>query len=273
MPDYSEELELAIKAAREAAELIQTYQSENRFSINLKGKNDLVTDADLAAEKKILSIIRETFPDDQVLAEETEQEMVLPENRTWMVDPIDGTTNFAHGFPVYCVSIAMWEHQQPRVGVVLEANRDELFTATAGGGAFLNGNRLKVSEQDPANSMIGTGFPYNDLSILPHYIRFFEWLIHHTQGIRRPGSAAYDLCCVAAGWFDGFYEYSLNPWDVGAGSLLVMEAGGEISDWEGGDNWLFGQRLIAGNPAVHNFLKEAIQEHFPAEHLRVKSER
>ncbi len=269
MPDYSEELEIAITAAREAADLIQAYRAENTFNVDLKGKNDLVTDADLAAEERILGILRNAFPEDQILAEETEQEPVLPESRTWMVDPIDGTTNFAHGFPIYCVSIAMWEHQEPKAGVVLEVNRGDLFTATAGGGAFLNDEPLRVTaRKDPASSMIGTGFPYNDLSILPHYIDFFEWLIHQTRGIRRPGSAAYDLCCVAAGWFDGFYEYSLSPWDVAAGSLIVMEAGGKVSDWEGGGNWLFGERVVAGNPAIHDFLLEAIQKKFPEQHLK-----
>lgn len=263
MSDYTHELEIAKKAARSAAAIIQDFQSSNNFEINFKGKNDLVTDADLASEKKILSVIKDVFPDDQVLAEETAKEQVLPEQRTWMIDPIDGTMNFAHGFPIFCVSIALWENQEPKMGLVLEVNKDECFSATKGGGAYLNDAPIRVSSvTEPQYALIGTGFPYNDMSLVQNYLRIFEWLIYRTQGVRRPGAASYDLCCVASGRFDGFYEYSLNAWDVGAASLIVQEAGGTISDWEGGDNWLFGQRIIAGNPQIHSFLGKAIKEHF-----------
>lgn len=269
MADYSKELEVAKKAAGEASEIIQGFRDNHNFEINFKGKNDLVTDADLASEEKILSIIREAFPDDQILAEETSTQQVLPEQRTWMVDPIDGTTNFAHGFPVFCVSIGLWEKQEAKMGLVLEVNKDECFYAIKGGGAFLNGDPIHVSALDePQHSMIGTGFPYNDLSLLQNYLRIFEWLLRRTQGVRRPGAASYDLCCVAAGRFDGFYEYSLNPWDVGAASLIVQEAGGTVTDWEGGSNWLFGQRIVAGNSDVHEFLIKAIKEHFSEAEIR-----
>ncbi len=270
MSDYTNELNIAKKAADEAADLIRDFQQKKSFEINFKGHNDLVTDADVAAESTILEIISENFPDDHVLAEESSTEMVMPGGRTWLIDPIDGTTNFAHGFPVYCVSIGLWENKQPKAGLVLEVNNEELFEATAGGGAFLDGESITVSSiQDPAHAMIGTGFPYNDLSIVENYLKLFRWLMHHTQAVRRPGAASYDLCCVAAGRFDGFYEYSLNPWDVGAASLIIQEAGGVISDWQGGENWLFGERIIAGNAEVHAFLLEAIQEHFPEEELQM----
>lgn len=269
MPDYSNELEIAKEAARTAADIIREFKTNRDFEINFKGKNDLVTDADLASEKKILEIIQGAFPDDQILAEETSQQHVVPEQRTWLIDPIDGTTNFAHGFPVFCVSIALWEEQEAKMGLVLEVNKDECFYALKGEGAFLNEKPIQVSSIDePQYSLIGTGFPYNDLSIVQNYLRIFEWLMHRTQGVRRPGAASYDLCCVACGRFDGFYEYSLNAWDVGAASLIVQEAGGNISDWEGGDNWLFGQRIIAGNPGIHAFLLKAIQEHFPETEIR-----
>lgn len=269
MPDYSKELEIAKKAAFEASQIISDFRESHNFKINFKGKNDLVTDADLASEEMILNIIREAFPDDQILAEETSKKHVLPERRTWLVDPIDGTTNFAHGFPVFCVSIALWEKQEARMGLVLEVNKEECFYALKGEGAFLNEQPIHVSSiEDPKYSMIGTGFPYNDLSLLQNYLRIFEWLLHRTQGVRRPGAASYDLCCVAAGRFDGFYEYALNPWDVGAASLIVQEAGGTVTDWEGGSNWLFGQRLVAGNPKIHEFLFKAIEEHFSDAELR-----
>lgn len=263
MSNYSNELDAAKRAARKASEVIQSFLNTHDFEINFKGKNDLVTDADLAAEEAILEVIREAFPQDQIMAEESAEEQVLPEKRTWLIDPIDGTTNFAHGFPVFCVSIAFWEQQQAKVGLVLEVNMDECFTAVRGGGAFLNGEKIEVSTiKDAKHSMIGTGFPYNDLSLVKNYLRFFEWLMHRTQGVRRPGSAAYDLCCLACGRYDGFYEYALNPWDIAAGSLIVKEAGGIVTDWQGGENWLFGERIVAGNEHIHAFLLKAIQEHF-----------
>lgn len=266
MADYSNELEIARKAAFAGAEIMRSYQENFDFEIDLKGKNDLVTDADLEVEKKVLNIITDAFPDDYILAEETEQGTRLPEKRSWLVDPIDGTTNFAHGFPIFCVSIALWENKKPKMGLVLEVGREELFTATAGGGAYLNGEPISVSSiQDPAGSLIGTGFPYRDLHLVEHYLNLFEQLMHDTHGVRRPGSAAYDLCCTAAGRFDGFYEYSLNAWDVAAASLIIKEAGGVISDWEGDDNWLFGKRIVAGNEKIHAFLLDAINEYFTPE--------
>lgn len=268
MTDYSEELNVAKEAAHKAAEVIRDYQQRQSFSVNFKGRNDLVTDADMAAEEAILGILCERFPKDNILAEESSEEMHLPEGRTWLIDPIDGTTNFAHGFPIYCVSIGLWKNDQPKAVLVLEVNSGEVFEAVKERGAFLNGNRISVSKVSDANrAMIGTGFPYNDLSLVDHYITFFKWLLDQTQAVRRPGAASYDLCCVASGRFDGFYEYSLNPWDVGAASLIVQEAGGVISDWQGGDDWLFGERIVAGNPEIHQFLLDAIQNHFLAEEL------
>ncbi|MFH5831193.1 inositol monophosphatase family protein [Halalkalibaculum sp. DA384] len=271
MTDYSKELEIAKQAAQKGSEIIRNYTSNQNFNIELKGKNDLVTDADLETEKVILTHIRNVFPEDQIMAEESAGERRVPEARTWLVDPIDGTTNFAHGFPIYCVSVAMWEHGEPKVGVVLEVGRDQLFTAQKGRGARLNGSPIYISRiTDPADSLIGTGFPYRDLHMVEHYLDLFEYLIHNTHGVRRPGSAAYDLCCVAAGYFDGFYEYSLNAWDVAAASLIIQEAGGEISDWEGDDNWLFGKRILAGNKVIHDFLLNAVEEHFTPEERKAE---
>lgn len=263
MSEYSNELNTAKEAARKASEVITHFQQEHNFEISFKGKNDLVTDADIAAEEAILKVITNAFPNDQIMAEESASEQVLPKARTWIIDPIDGTTNFAHGFPVFCVSIALWERQEAKVGLVLEVSADECFTAVRGKGAFLNGQKIEVSKIAQAkDSLIGTGFPYNDLSLVKNYLRFFKWLMHRTQGVRRPGSAAYDLCCVACGRYDGFYEYALSPWDIAAGSLIAEEAGGIVTDWQGGDNWLFGERIIAGNTDIYSFLLKAIQEHF-----------
>src|SRR5690625_4981571 len=270
MSDYTVELNVARKAARAAAEIIRDFQSAGNYAINFKGDNDLVTDADLKSEQQILSIIQNEFPADHVLAEESSEDLYLPEGRTWLIDPIDGTTNFAHGFPVYCVSIGLWENRQPQMGLVLEVSRDEWFTALAGRGAYLNGDPISVSQvRDPKSALVGTGFPYNnDLSLVDHYLGFFRKLIYQIQGVRRAGAAAFVLCCGACGRFDGFYEYSLNPWAVGAAALIVKEAGGAISDWSGGEHWLLGKRIVAGNPSIHQFLLEEIQKQFTEQELR-----
>jgi len=270
MSDYSKELTVARKAADKASQIIQKYQINNNFSVDFKGKNDLVTEADLKSEETIISTLKEEFSEDEIMAEETAQKKIMPGGRTWIIDPIDGTTNFAHGFPIYCVSIALWEDKQPKVGLVLEVSRKEYFTAIVGKGAYLNGDPMSVSSVDSLDdAMIGTGFPYNDMSLVDDYVRFFRWLLENSQGVRRPGAASYDLCSVAAGRFDGFYEYSLNPWDVGAAALIVQEAGGKVSDWEGYDNWLFGKRIVAGNPTVQEQLLQAIREHFPTKSLAI----
>lgn len=272
MSDYTSELNTAKKAAKSAAQIIQKYQRDNSFTVNLKGKNDLVTEADVRAEEEILSFIRKEFPSDHILAEETAQKDSMTDGRTWLIDPIDGTTNFTHGFPIYCVSIGLWENKKPQMGLVLEVANDECFTALAGKGAFLDGNPISVSKREnPEDALIGTGFPYNDLSLMDNYLQFFRMLMTSTQGVRRPGAASYDLCCVACGRFEGFYEYALNPWDVGAGALIVQEAGGLVTDWSGGENWLYGGRIVAGNPEVHTFLLEEISNYFEEEEIKVKS--
>lgn len=266
------ELDTAIKAAQSAAKVIRKYSEQKKhFNIELKGKNDLVTDADVASEKEIIRIITGQFPGDQILAEESAADATLTDARTWIIDPIDGTTNFAHGFPVFCVSIGFWEDRQPKSAVVLEVNQNELFTAEKGKGAFLNGDPIHASkETEHKNALIMTGFPYKNLDILDDYLKLFKSLIHNTHGVRRPGSAAYDLCCLAAGRCEGFYEYGLAPWDVAAGSLIIQEAGGVISDWSGGDNWLLGERFVAGNKPVHSFLLDEIKEHIQAEKIELQ---
>lgn len=263
MGRYAKELQTAKEAATAAAEVIRGYRSNLDFDIAYKGKNDLVTDADLEAEKTILGILNDSFPDDRFMAEESSKEQQVPEKRTWLIDPVDGTINFAHGFPPFCVSIALWEGGEPAVGVVLEVHGNELFSAEAGEGAHLNDRQIRVSPVSEASgALIATGFPYKDLGLLENYLNLFEWLLHNTHGVRRAGSAAYDLGCIAAGRCDGFYEYALSPWDVGAGTLLIKEAGGVISDWEGGDRWLLGKRIIAGNPEIHAFLLDVLPDHF-----------
>src|SRR6056297_48247 len=255
----NKDLEVALKAARAGVETVKDFRNK-ALNIKQKGFHDLVTDADLAAEKTILGILLDNFPGDVILAEETADNDTLSDERTWIVDPIDGTTNFAHGFPIYCVSVALWENREPKVAVVIEINRNEEFTAVKGAGAKLNGVDIAVSEKDDhKHAFIATGFPYNDLSLIDPYLKLFRHLMHQLQGIRRPGAASYDLCCVACGRFDGFYEYSLHAWDVAAAALIIQEAGGVVTNWNGGDDWLFGERLLAGNPDIHAYLLEQIE--------------
>ncbi len=268
----SHELEIARKAAFAAADLIRDYHTEHSgLGIRYKGRHDLVTKADIASEEIILSYIKDAFPDDEILAEESTGVEALSDRRTWIVDPIDGTTNFAHEFPLFCVSIALYQNKSALMGLVYEVNQGELFTAEKGDGAKLNGKPIEVSDiTQPDEALFGTGFPYRDLELIDDYLQLFKVFMEETQGVRRPGTAAYDLCCVAAGRFDGFYEYALAPWDVAAASLIVREAGGLVSDWEDDQKWLFGKRIIAGNPEMHKYILGRIQDTIPAEYRKSK---
>ncbi|MFP8488154.1 inositol monophosphatase family protein [Gracilimonas sp. Q87] len=260
---YKNELKVAKKAARAAAKIIRDYAEDSSFNVSLKGVNDLVTDADLASEKKIIECIKEYFPGDEVLAEESEQKDKIPEGRIWIIDPIDGTTNFAHGFPAYCISIALWENKEPLIGLVMEVANNELFHAVKGRGAFRNGDPIQVSDETaPSSALIGTGFPYKELDLIDNYLKLFKRMMGKTHGVRRPGTAAWDLCNVACGRFEGFYEYGLSAWDVAAGSLIIKEAGGRVTDWKGGNDWLFGKRIVAGNEPIADFLVREIKKCF-----------
>ncbi len=268
---FNRELEIAKKAANEAASIIRCFRANQSFDIELKGKNDLVTDADLASEKMIIEVIKSEFPEDQFLAEESNTYSALPLGRIWIIDPIDGTTNFAHGFSPFCVSIAFWVDGDAKVAVVLEVAHDEMFSAVNGEGAWLNDEPISVSStSDPAKSLVATGFPYTQFDLVDPYLAVLKILMQKTHGIRRAGAASYDLCCVAAGRVEGFYEYGLSPWDVAAGSLIIKEAGGMVTDWKGGDGWLFGKRIIAGNEALVTFLTKEIQNVFLDGHLTFK---
>lgn len=265
MEPTNHDLQIALKAARAGVETIREFKTRT-LNVRKKGFHDLVTDADIATEKTILSVIQSQFPEDEILAEETAEGDTLSEKRTWIVDPIDGTTNFAHDFPVYCVSVALWENRTPKVGVVIEVNRNEEFTAAKGEGAWLNGEPIRVSDTDTsADGFVATGFPYNDLSLVEPYLNLFRHLMEELQGIRRPGAASYDLCCVACGRFDAFYEYSLHAWDVAAAALIIQEAGGVVTNWEGTSDWLFAQRMVAGNKAIHHYLLNQVKTYIPAD--------
>jgi myo-inositol-1(or 4)-monophosphatase len=260
------DLDLAVKAARRAGEIMLDFQQDlSRLEISLKGKFDLLTQADVACEHAIIDIIKAARPSDRFLGEETGGSRDLA-GRVWIIDPIDGTTNFTHGFPVFSTSIALWENGKPLAGVVSAPKLQELFTAEAGKGAFLNGKKIQVaSVERPENVLIGTGFPYRDITVIDDYLKLLRVFMEETQGLRRPGSAAFDLACVAAGRYGGFYEYALAPWDVAAGVLLVQEAGGVVTDWTGGENWLLGRRIACGSPAIHVYIMERITQYIRPE--------
>ena len=261
------DLSIAIDAAHAGAATIAAILADGGgLDIRHKGPHDLVTRADTASETAIVAVLRAAFPHDQILGEEgvSDSDVHRPTshvNRIWIIDPIDGTTNFSHGVPFYAISIALWVHGQPQVAVVHAPALGETYTAEAGEGAWLNGSPIRVSSiTDPTNALLGTGFPYRNLDLLDDYMCLFLRFMRETQGVRRPGSASLDLCYVAAGRYDGFYEYGLAPWDVAAGGLIVREAGGIVTDWTAGDAWLHGQRIIAANPAIHEYLSKCVIE-------------
>lgn len=253
---YSKELEIAKDAAREAGEIMQEYQREGFSTDHKSTYTDLVTEADVACQEAIVDIIHSAFPKDGFLAEE---EMELPENtsgRRWVVDPIDGTKNFAHGFQYYCTSIALKVDGQSIVGVVYDPTRDELFSAVRGQGAYLNGEQISVSDATALKDslIIARLTDWNDSEVLQQETAFLHELLQNPAAFRRPGAAALDLCQVAAGRAEGHALVTINEWDIAAGSLIVEEAGGQVRVQEA----LYGTylELIASNNHIHSDLAE-----------------
>ncbi len=246
-------LTTAVKAARRAGNVINRGARDlDLLTVTAKGPKDYVSEVDRAAEAAIVETLHATYPNHAILAEEgTAQGANAAAEHVWIIDPLDGTTNFLHGFPQYCVSIALQHKGQITQAVIYDPVRNDLFTATRGRGAFLNDRRIRVSRrQHLKECLIGTGFPFRDGSNLDVYIRMFKAMTLEAAGIRRPGSAALDLAYVAAGYYDGFWEVGLNPWDVAAGSLLIVEAGGLVGDLDGEATYLYGGRVIAANPRI-----------------------
>ena len=222
--------------------------------IETKSKNSLVTYVDKTAEKIVVDFLSELIPESGFIAEEGTSNK-KGEKYNWVIDPLDGTTNFIHGIPTYCVSIALLKDNELILGVIYEPNQDEMFYAWKNGGAYLNGKSISVSSTTKiSNALLATGFPYYDYERIDGYMNILKWLMHNSRGVRRIGSAAIDLAYVACGRFDAFYEYSLNPWDVAAGAIIVNEAGGSVKDFEGGENYIFGREILASNLLVKNEL-------------------
>jgi myo-inositol-1(or 4)-monophosphatase len=246
-------LTLAVKAARRAGNIINRGARDlDRLTVTTKGPKDFVSEIDRAAEAAIVDTIHAIYPDHAILAEEgTAKGANAEAENVWIIDPLDGTTNFLHGFPQYCVSIALQHKGQITQGVIYDPVRNDLFTATRGRGAFLNDHRMRVAKrQHLKDCLIGTGFPFRDGSDFDTYVAMMRAMMAATAGLRRPGAAALDLAWVAAGYTDGFFEIGLNPWDVAAGSLLIVEAGGLIGDLAGDSEYLFSGQVVAGNSRI-----------------------
>jgi myo-inositol-1(or 4)-monophosphatase len=260
-------LTIAVRAARRAGDLIvRNLDRGPNLDVSTKSRNDFVTEVDRAAEAEILAVIRKAYPQHGFLAEESGRSGPGGEDCVWIVDPLDGTTNFLHGFPQFSVSIACEHQGRLEVAVVFDPLRSELFTAARGTGALLDGHRIRVTRRRTLDgALIGTGFPYRENArYMKPYLGMLEVVMGAAAGVRRPGSAALDLAYVAAGRLDGFWEIGLSPWDTAAGTLLITEAGGLVGTLTGRD-YAQGGHIVAGAPKVYAALIEAIAPHVPAD--------
>ena len=247
-------LGIAVRAARRAGAIInRAARDVDVLPVTRKRHNDFVTEVDKSAEQAIIDILHRAYPDHAILAEESGATAGTAgeSEYTWIIDPLDGTTNFIHGFPQYAVSIGLKHKGVLAQGVVYDPTKNELFTATRGRGAYLNDRRIRVSKRTQLNeTLIGTGFPFRDFADLDEYLPMFREITARTAGIRRAGAAALDIAYVAAGRLDGFWEMGLSPWDMAAGALLVQEAGGLVGDFHGDAGFLDSGRVVCGNPKV-----------------------
>ncbi|MGC9456174.1 MAG: inositol monophosphatase family protein [Halothiobacillaceae bacterium] len=251
-------LNTAVRAARSAGNLIlRSIDRVQDLAVESKRRNDFVSDVDRQAEATIIEQIRRAYPDHAVLAEESGSSGTADAEYTWIIDPLDGTTNFLHGLPHFAVSIALSRGERLEQAVIYNPVSEELYTASRGGGAFLNNRRLRVTGlKSLEGALLGTGFPFRPEQDVDLYLKTFRALYGPTSGVRRAGSAALDMAYVAAGRLDGYWEFDLNAWDIAAGILLVREAGGVVVDFAGGENSLHSGNVIAANPKLtHAILK------------------
>jgi myo-inositol-1(or 4)-monophosphatase len=256
-------LTMAIKAARSAGSIIMRHHDQlERLTVESKGRKDYVSEVDRMAEREIIRILRAAYPRHGFLAEETGAQ--AGDDYVWIIDPLDGTTNFLHGFPQFAVSIALKHNDHLEQAVVFDPTRDELFTASRGNGAQLNDRRIRVSRViDLEYALLGAGFPFRSHENTDAWINTLKEFMLSTSGIRRPGSAALDLAYVACGRYDGFWEFGLHPWDMAAGALLIQEAGGFVSGLMGEQNYLETGNIIAGNQKIYAEMLRRIQPHLP----------
>lgn len=256
-------LNIAITAAREVGPMLRRAQERlDEITTEEKNPHDFVTHMDKASEAKIIEIIHNVYPDHSIFAEESGKQNHKG-NITWIIDPIDGTTNFIHGFPHFCISIAVQEGNKITHGVVYDPMKEELFSASRGRGAHMNNYRIRVTQAKTlTNSLMGTGFPIQQQNKLDPYLASFKEIFTQCAGIRRAGAAALDLAYVAAGRLDGFWECALKPWDMAAGSLLIKEAGGLVTDFNGTENFLEAGHIVAANPKLLKILMPLMKKHF-----------
>lgn len=252
-----------INLSKEVGKFIKTEAEKLKSSdIEEKGIHNLVTYVDKQAEKMLVRELSKILPEAGFIAEE-DQSLPKGERFNWIVDPLDGTTNFIHSVPLYSISIALTDGNETIMGLVYEINLEECFYSWKGAPAFLNEKQIQVSRQEKLDkSLLATGFPYYDYSLLDPYLELFKDLMRTTRGVRRLGSAAVDLAYVAAGRFEVFYEYGLNPWDVAAGAFLVKQAGGEVTDFKGEDNYVFGKQIISSNKLTHEEFSKKLSSYF-----------
>jgi len=258
----SKTLDAVVEISRSVGSFLKSEQEKILATdIEMKGRsNDLVSRADKEAEKRFVTFLANLYPDSGFIAEEGTSEK-KGEELNWIIDPLDGTTNYLYGIPCYCTSVALVKNGELILGVIYDPEMDACFTAEKGQGAFLNGKKISVSSQENiAHALIATGFPYDDADRQRIYLDILGEVNRQTRGIRRLGSAALDMAYVACGRFDAFYEYGLQPWDVAAGAIIIREAGGVVSDFKGGDEFLFGRTLACSNKSLHGnvlgFLKD-----------------
>lgn len=263
------ELDTAVALARRAGSVVmEHYERLSEGDIDEKGRNDFVTTVDRESQRIIVDGVRAAFPDDFIVAEEKLADGINAgrdrDHRRWYIDPLDGTTNYIHSYPMFAVTLALEVRGGLTVAVTYAPRNDEMFHAVRGGGAFLNGSPMRVSKLEEAGRiLLGTGFPFRARHLLDLYLRSFAHFFNRARGIRRAGSAALDLAYVAAGRLDGFWEVTLSPWDIAAGVLLIQEAGGRVTDFFGGDTFLESGHVIASNGLLHEWMGEGIRSIFP----------
>ncbi len=255
---YDEFLNIAKETIFRAGKILRENYGK-KLNVKFKGEVDLVTEVDHKSERSIVTMINSTFPDHQIIGEEGTDIESTSQYR-WFIDPLDGTTNYAHGFPCFAISIAVEDSGRIVVGVVYDPLRDECFTAIEGKGAYLNDQPISVSDTDRLEkALLATGFPYERKKAVDKYIQPFRNFLLHAQEIRRAGAASIDLCYVAAGRLDGFWESKLHPWDIAAGALIVREAGGKMSDFKGNQFSIYGEETLASNGKIHEEMVGVLQ--------------
>jgi myo-inositol-1(or 4)-monophosphatase len=257
----SEFVETAVEAARIGGEVLLSHRGSRPTGVDEKGTNDFVTDVDRASERAVVEFLHRRHPDHAILAEDGGTRAGSSGYR-WIIDPLDGTTNYIHDYPFYAVSVGLWRGDEGLAGAVLDPVRGEMFHAERGCGAWLNDERIEISGADGLRgSLLVTGFPFRMLDKIEPYLRSFGDLLARCAGVRRDGSAALDLCYVACGRLDGFWELGLSAWDLAAGVVILQEAGGRVTDYEGEDGYMGSGNIVAAGPGVHAEMLEVLRRH------------